>query len=250
MLQGILLLFTVLSARAQGPITNDHQQLVIVTTESWDSSPAWIFRFVRQDDQTWRSLGEAVPAVIGKNGMGWGRGVHGEDDISYKTPIKKEGDGKAPAGIFEFGGSFGYDEVKNPLRIPFQQLTSSIECVDDSDSAYYNKIIDRKNIPEQDWKTSEKMRRSDEFYRIGIVIEHNPHPAQKKTGSCIFLHVWNGPDSSTAGCTATHEHHVRAIQEWLNPQKKPLLVQLPWREYIRLKNLWKLPEIPKKFNIL
>jgi L,D-peptidoglycan transpeptidase YkuD (ErfK/YbiS/YcfS/YnhG family) len=250
MLQVILFFLILLSAWADNPITNENQQLIIVTTESWDSTPAWIFRFIRLEDQSWKSHGDAVPAVIGKNGMGWGRGVHSEKDISFKTPIKEEGDGKAPAGIFQFGGSFGYDETKTPIKIPYQQLTSSIVCVDDSDSVYYNKIIDRKNITEPDWKSSEKMRRADELYRIGIVIEHNPHPAQKKTGSCIFLHVWNGPQSSTSGCTATHEHHVQSIQVWLNPQRKPLLIQLPWREYVRLKTQWRLPEIPKKFNIL
>ena len=49
--------------------------------------------------------GEAIPAVVGRNGLAWGRGVR--TDLPAGEPQKREGDGRAPAGIFKLGPAFG-----------------------------------------------------------------------------------------------------------------------------------------------
>jgi len=60
-------------------------------------------------------------------------------------------------------------------------------------------------------------------------------------GSCIFLHQWDGPDSSTAGCTAMAGEHIEEIVRWVNGDSRAILVQLPEPEYQRLRAHWQLP---------
>lgn len=46
-------------------------------------------------------------------------------------------------------------------------------------------------------------------------------------GSCIFLHVWSGPDAGTAGCTAMGAGLVVALLGQLDPAARPMFVLLP-----------------------
>lgn len=242
----LFILLLSFSSYCHAQVTPENRQLVIVISPGWEHTKARMFRFVRQDDNLWKQAPiDPVPVVLGRSGMAWGLGLHSASDIPKKSPLKVEGDGKAPAGVFRFGLAFGYDELKSIIKLDKLRLSPSIECVDDVASDYYNKIVDRKLIPEPDWKSSEIMRRKDELYRFGIVVDHNTPPAKKEKGSCIFFHVWDGPESTTSGCTATHEFHIRTLMDWLQPDLKPVLVQLPWNEYLRLKTIWNLPEISK-----
>jgi zinc D-Ala-D-Ala dipeptidase len=249
MQQFLLLLFlfsSVINASHAHVLTAENKQLILVLTESWVTTNAHLFRYTLQDDGRWKiSPLDPIPAVIGKTGLAWGIGLHKETDISVRTPVKEEGDGKAPAGAFRIGKAFGYDDPPTSVKLDKVKLSPSIECVDDSGSDYYNLIVDRKSISEPSWKSSEVMRRKDELYRLGIQILHNPEPAQKKKGSCIFIHVWDGPGTHTSGCTALHQFHVLNTMKWLDPALKPVMIQLPWSEYLRLRNDWKLPEIDK-----
>jgi D-alanyl-D-alanine dipeptidase len=78
-------------------------------------------------------------------------------------------------------------------------------------------------------------------YKIGVIVGHNASPPLKARGSCIFLHIWTGPDSHTAGCTAFDEAKLREVMLWLDPNKRPLLVQLTAAEYGKLRVKWRLP---------
>src|SRR5438093_125885 len=71
-------------------------------------------------------------------------------------------------------------------------------------------------------------------YKIGVIVGYNASPPVKGRGSCIFLHIWTGPDSHTAGCTAFDEAKLREVMLWLDPVKRPLLVQLTGQEYQKL----------------
>jgi D-alanyl-D-alanine dipeptidase len=129
------------------------------------------------------------------------------------------------------------------------QSTATLQCVDDAQSAYYNRIVDRARIRQPDWQSHEDMRRPDELYRWGVVVNHNAggvgksrHKAKPAGGSCIFLHIWSGLDSSTSGCTAMDPALMEQVLFWLDARKQPLLVQLPEQEYARLKSSWRLPE--------
>ena len=85
------------------------------------------------------------------------------------------------------------------------------------------------------------MRRPDDQYRLGVVVQHNADPVVAGRGSCIFLHIWMGPKVGTSGCTAVEAKHMEALLRWLDPQAKPVFIQLPESEYVHLRSAWRLP---------
>ena len=234
LLKTLWVAFFPLVAMAQGLDGSD--QLIVVTSKSWDATQATAQRYERRG-KTFAKFEAPFAVVLGKNGMGWGKGLL--DIGQSEGPVKQEGDGKAPAGMFTLGTAFGY-EPSTETRLPYLSLTPTLECVDDSDSAHYNALVDAALVA-KDWRSSERMRRSDELYRQGIVIEHNT-PASPSAGSCIFFHIWRGPTAPTRGCTAMEPANIARLLDWLDPNKSPVLVQLPEAQYEQLRERWKLPE--------
>jgi len=177
--------------------------------------------------------------VVGRTGIAWGVGF---DGVSTEGPHKREGDGKAPAGMFPLDTVFGF-APPNSMRavsLPYVQLLPSTECVDDTASAHYNTVVDRGSVPRVDWNSAEHMR-SISLYEVGVIVGYNANPPVKGRGSCIFLHVWAGAGSHTAGCTALEEQKLRNLISWLDPRKRPLLVQLTANDYTALRTRWSLP---------
>jgi L,D-peptidoglycan transpeptidase YkuD (ErfK/YbiS/YcfS/YnhG family) len=220
------------------------KQLVTVTTKSWGDVSAIVRLYERSasGESDWRRLGHPFPAAIGQRGLAWGIGLHGTGRTG--EPAKREGDRKAPAGVFRFGAVFGTAAPKQVrfLRLPYRQVTSTTEAIDDPRSKYYNQIVERSKIAYPDWVSSESMLQVGGRYRLGVVIEHNIQ-AVPGFGSCIFLHVWDPRYSGTSGCIATDFRHLVQVLRWLDPEKRPLIVQLPVAEYERLRQRWGLPRL-------
>lgn len=218
------------------------QQMLLVTSKDWDTIHGVMRRFERANETArWKEVGLPFPVVVGRNGLGWGRGLN--QPFGLPGPVKKEGDGKSPAGIFRLSSAFGLaapDAVKN-IRMPYRQLTDEIECVDDEKSAHYNSIVQRDSAGHVDWNSSEKMREVGEQYQLGIVVDHNTDPRQPGGGSCIFIHIWNSPDTGTSGCTAMTAENIKNVITWLNPAEHPVLVQMPEPAFKKLKKTLKLP---------
>lgn len=222
-------------------------EIIVVTTSDWSAVEGTLRRYERRGrNHKWASAGQPVTVVVGKNGLGWGSGVVSPDARGIRDasdPVKKEGDGKAPAGVFSLSRAFGYAPQEQPRsKMPYVPLTAQVECVDDSNSRFYNRVVDRDTVA-PDWNSSEHMLRSDELYRWGIVVDHNSDPARPGAGSCIFLHIWRGPGQGTVGCTAMPQEQVESLLAWLDPARKPLLVQLPERKYKSLQKKWGLPAL-------
>lgn len=218
------------------------RQLIVVTSDDWDAVEARLQRFERNEaTASWRALGPAIDVVVGRGGMGWGIGLHGTH--SANEPVKHEGDGRAPAGVFFLNTVFGYATAAEAriAAFPYREVTSSTFAVEDGSSRYYNRLVDTERIGDKDWKGSETMLRPDNLYQWGVVVEHN-WQASPGAGSCIFLHIWRGPDHGTAGCTAMPLDDMEDIVRWLDWQKHPLLVQMPARTYDTMKDQWDLPE--------
>ena len=211
-------------------------QLIVVTTKNWTDIQGTAQRYERQGN-TFRKYEAPFPVVVGKSGLAWGKGLGSVEQ--REGPIKREGDGKAPAGVFKLGTAFGYDSTAD-TRLPYLALTPTIECVDDSHSARYNELVNGATVS-KDWNSSERMRRDDDMYRKGIFIEHNT-PASPASGSCIFFHIWRGPTSPTLGCTAMDQADISRLFNWLDPRQSPLLLQMPEAEYEQLRESWSLPE--------
>jgi L,D-peptidoglycan transpeptidase YkuD (ErfK/YbiS/YcfS/YnhG family) len=159
--------------------------------------------------------------------------------------LKREGDGKAPAGIFDFGIAFGYTSTAN-TRMSYQGMEASNYCIDVKGSPLYNTIVDTRNVGIEAIKGStEPMRldltnKGDQQYVKGLVIEQNPMNEQG-LGSCVFMHVWSQPSGVTLGCTAMAVSNLDRILGWLDPKKRPLYVLLPEQEYKHYQSAWGLP---------
>ena len=217
-------------------------QMVVVTTKDWTATDGVLRRFERTE-RGWQQVGLSFPVVVGRSGLGWGRGLTNMPP-SIK-PQKIEGDGRSPAGVFRLSYAFGYaaaDKVPE-IKLPYVQCTETVECVDDPNSTYYNIIKDRRAAEKVDWKSSEKMRLSDNEYKLGIFVEHNASPPQPGAGSCVFMHIWKEPGHPTSGCTAMSEGAIEILLGWLDGKSRPVLVQLPQEEYQKNQIDWRLPDI-------
>lgn len=240
-------------ARRQDPLRSS-TEIVVVTTADWNSPQGVLRRYERsKTSKKWKAIGEPIAVMVGKTGLAWGSGIiHVDAPISSTNePMKKEGDGRAPAGVFRLSKIFGYAPQAQPgWKMPYLSLTSSVECVDDTASKFYNQVVDRSAVS-PDWNSSEHMLRSDDLYRWGILVEHNSSPAVAGGGSCIFMHIWRGPGQPTVGCTAMPQADLESLIAWLDPARTPLLVQLPEAQYKSLRKSWRLPRMgsgvaPKK----
>ncbi len=191
-------------------------QIILVVADDFNSSKAMLERY-----EDGILLGDAIEVNIGRHGLGWGLSKI-ELEHNSSDPIKVEGDGKAPAGIFKLISAFGYEQNRS-LDIAYQKVDKNLICVDDSNSDVYNQIV---TLTPVEPKSYEIMRRDDHQYRFGVVVAHNTSGI-KERGSCIFLHIQKSPDSPTAGCTAMSEIQLREIIGWLNIKKSPTLIQIP-----------------------
>ncbi|CAH0344654.1 L,D-transpeptidase family protein [Bacillus sp. CECT 9360] len=149
----------------------------------------------------WRRALKPMAGVVGKNGL---------------SANKVEGDGKAPMGIYSMGIAFGSQTKPAGMKWAYRKATKNDYWIDDYRSKDYNKWVTLTKAPSV---SHEKM--THPLYKYGAVINYNRYPVVKKKGSAIFLHIWRGPNSPTAGCTATDEKNVISILKWLNPDSKP-----------------------------
>jgi L,D-peptidoglycan transpeptidase YkuD (ErfK/YbiS/YcfS/YnhG family) len=219
-------------------------QLLVVVSSDWNAVDGTLYCYERSTSSLeWTLSSPPIPVTLGKQGMAWGRGMHDLDDT--QTFPKKEGDRRSPAGIFSLGSIFG-DALHQQYskNMPFLLITDDLECVDDSNSVYYNQLVRANSIEKKDWKSSEKMASIGFLYALGLVIEHNVNPVEAGMGSAIFMHIWRGQGLGTLGCTAMEEKNLNEIVSWLDREKNPCLVQLPIEEYNNKKSKWGLPELP------
>jgi len=133
---------------------------------------------------------------------------------------KREGDGKTPSGIYKISSLFSYDE--HNATMPLIKADKNIICVDDVNSPFYNRIIDM-NENKKEYSSFEFMRRDDELYRYGALIDYNPSGV-KNLGSCIFLHIRKNENAPTAGCIALDEKDMKTIFFMLDNRKKPIII--------------------------
>ncbi len=233
----------VVIATAADPLRHSQQCLVVVAP-AWNSKTALLRAFERTSPAgDWKMEGNALPVVLGKNGLGWGLGL--VDAQRLAGPRKIEGDNKVPAGIFRLGPAFGYSPARSAswIKLHYVSLTKTTEGVDDPRSHYYNQLVDRSKVARVDWRTSEQMRRADDLYKWGVFVAHNPKAAPG-AGSCIFLHIWKNPSTPTIGCTAMAERDLVRLLRWLDPETEPVLVQMPRTDYQSFQSELRLPALP------
>lgn len=222
-------------------ILKDSTQLVVVTTKGWNSPTGIMQRYIRKSpSDAWKRVGGASKVVVGKNGLGWS----GEwNELKLAGPYKKEHDQKAPAGVFELGPAFGFaPKSKTKTKLYYLPIISTTICVDDPNSHFYGRIIDAAKVSKKDWKSGEKMRNFQQ-YQMGVVVGYNMGERIPGIGSCIFLHVLEPTKEATVGCTAMPKKHMASLIVWLDPNKNPVLVQMPKAQYHKLQPKWGLPKV-------
>ena len=232
---GLLLLLA-----GASPVPAESRQLVLSLSASWGQTRALLQTYGRPSKETaWTPVGAPFEASLGQSGLGWGRGLHPPD---LAGPQKLEGDGRSPAGVFDLRLVTGYARTAPAgTRLPYREATATLRCVDDPRSSRYNQLVDEAKV-RKDWSSAEDMRRKDDLYRLVVWVGHDDAPAVPSGGSCIFLHLRDGPEATTTGCTAFEPEAMERLLRWLDPAARPVLVQLPDPEYRRLAASWELPE--------
>lgn len=147
-----------------------------------------------------------IPVVIGYGGV-------------VDAEAKREGDGRTPRGLYALGLAFGY-EALDGVNLPYQVMTTNDFWVDDPQSPLYNRLVSGRPAV----ASYELMRRADEQYRLGIVIEYNTQPAVPYKGSALFLHVWSRQNAVTAGCIAMSLDNMKNLLLWLQAAKQPVII--------------------------
>jgi L,D-peptidoglycan transpeptidase YkuD (ErfK/YbiS/YcfS/YnhG family) len=210
-------------AKSADAIPAGCRQIVLVIAPRWNSASGILRRFARPGaDGSWTPAGDAVPVLLGENGLAWCAGLRAIPDDH--APRKREGDRRSPAGVFSLSSVFCREKLDG-VRMPLLMITPTTEAIDDPDSRYYNRIVDRRDIAHPDWRSSERMAEIHD-YSLCIAVGANPS-SQPGSGSCIFVHLWTGKRSGTAGCTALRPENLLALVRWLDPAQKPVLIQAP-----------------------
>lgn len=163
--------------------------MVVVTTAGWNATNGTLRTYARAG-RGWQEVGAATRVTIGRSGSAWGLGLH---PAQSNGPSKREGDGRAPAGVFRIGTAFGYAESA-ATALPYAAMRESSYCMDVVASPLYNRIVDAGQVGQAAVAGStEPMRldlhnKGDQRYKVGFVIEHNPD-GKPGAGSCIFAHL-------------------------------------------------------------
>lgn len=156
---------------------------------------------------SWSLAFGPFPANLGRNG-------------TAPAWEKREGDGRAPTGIFPLRQAFGYPAAIH-TRLDYRQSQPDDIWVDDVLSPDYNH---RVKAGQTGASSFEYMVLNNDAYKYGLIVEYNTHPTIKGFGSAIFVHVRKGKGMPTAGCVSLSENGLKQILGWLDPQSKPVVV--------------------------
>jgi L,D-peptidoglycan transpeptidase YkuD (ErfK/YbiS/YcfS/YnhG family) len=202
----------------------DSKQVVLVSANSWQSTVGTVQVFERNKN-SWQATQKPVQAILGYGGL-----VPGNN--------RKQGTGKTPTGTYAFTSAFG---IKSDPGTKLNYVK-----VDKNDAWTYNpKFPSTYNIfqtANKDWSSYgnyvEILSTYRKQYNYVAVVDFNLPPgkitqganginrtdqsANTGQGGGIFLHVSNG--TKTAGCVAIPEKAMKAILEWIDPDKNPVIV--------------------------
>ncbi len=238
----IIWLASVLASHARA-VPDDCRQLIVGITGGWDDSHAELTFYQRKAGGEWKADGPSWQARVGRDGLAWGRGLHAVPRNSG-AGMKREGDMKAPAGMFDLGGAWGYQKsIKRHPKMPYRQITSRDLWIEDPKSPHYNRHVRLPHEPVSEWEKKGQMRQNDHAHSLKLFIEHNTNPkVVAGAGSAIFFHIWRADGTrATAGCTTMSETQLRSLIARLDPTQRPVYVLLPKQEYQRLRRKWELP---------
>lgn len=197
--------------------TGKSEQAVVVTASGYDDSDAFLQTY-EKTGSVWRRVIAPVPAVVGVGGFA----APGE---------KREGDHRSPSGAFPFDMCFG-NKPDPGVKLTYRQVDSNSYWVDDPESKYYNTF--QTGPADGRWSSAEDLGLTGTAYDYAAVIGYNTKERTPGLGSAIFLHIWGGPGSTTAGCTAVSEENLLSVLKWLDPARNPVIIQGVIRDVLKM----------------
>jgi len=112
--------------------------------------------------------------------------------------------------------------------------------MDDPRSAHYNSFISVEGMV---MPPPDALAKREAVFELMVFVMHNTDPVKRGAGSCLFLHVWAKPNAPTQGCVAMARDVLAQTLSWLNPEQRPVLVQLPEAVYRTHSSAWSLPPL-------
>lgn len=154
------------------------QMIVVVGTGGCYADTYYYKKGENSWDMVWKEA-----SIVGRGGI---------------TSDKAEGDGRTPAGTYGFTMAFGLKEDPGST-LPYHKIVKGDYWVDDSSSAYYNKLVNTSVIPKS-WNSAENMAAASPYYNYALALDYNADCVPGK-GSAIFLHCFTASaDNGSAGC--------------------------------------------------
>ena len=217
------------------------RQCLVGIASGWNSSYVTLTLYERGVGGSWKQKGGSWKGRLGRYGLVWGKGLH---PVPSGARTKREGDGRAPAGVFYTGGAWGYaPSIKKSPNLNYVQVTPRDLWYEDVTSPYYNQYRRIEHDPRTTAEKKAQMKQGDYAHSLKLFIAHNAYPnIIAGHGSSIFFHIWrNDGNSPTAGCTTMPEGNLKALIAALEPTEVPVYVLLPQAEYNQYREAWKLP---------
>lgn len=215
-------------------------QCIVGVSDGWNDSNVTLTLYQKEKGK-WIASGPSWKGRLGKSGLVWGLGLH---PVPKGATTKHEGDMRSPAGVFDLGGAWGYDQtIKKNAKLPYRQITSKDLWVEDPNSPSYNRNIRLDHEPATPWEKKQQMKQNDYPQSLKLFISHNAPPrVVPNGGSSIFFHIWRAEGArATAGCTTMPENKLRQLIASIDPARRPIYVLLPKSEYATRRAEWKLP---------
>jgi L,D-peptidoglycan transpeptidase YkuD (ErfK/YbiS/YcfS/YnhG family) len=242
-----LLAILLTSALAHSQIPSNTSQLIIGIAPNQNSSYVTLSIF-EKSNTGWKQASPAWKGRLGRNGLAWGIGLHPNN---LPGMMKKEGDGRSPAGIFKIGSESGYafgyaSAISKRPNLPYKQITTRDLWVEDVSSPYYNRHILIPHQPKTSWEKKAQMRQGDFAHSLKLFIAHNEGTSARRAipnaGSSIFFHIWRGNGTkATAGCTTMQAEKLKSLISKIDPAKNPIYVLLTDADYKKYRAAWNLP---------
>ena len=176
-------------------------QLLVVQADSKNKQVGTLTAWQKKEEK-WLVKYKDLPVSLGRSGV-------------VSALQKKEGDGATPAGLYRLRRAFGYEPFATSM--PYIQVTKQHYWIDDVASPLYTQLV----VGKTEAKSYEEMRRKDELYKLGLVVEYNTEPIVAGKGSAIFMHIRKGPGVPTSGCIAMAEKDIKKLLQWLKPEQNP-----------------------------
>lgn len=189
--------------------------IVVICGHSDNKNKITLNDYTRAADGTWNK-NWAVNGICGSNGI---------------SADKKEGDKKTPEGFFAPTTVFGIKDDPGS-RMGYHKLVRGDLWVDDSESPYYNKMVNTATTP-KNWKSAENMIEEAPFYNYGIALNYNEESIPYK-GSAIFIHCTKTKyDEYSAGCIRIPEEYMKKLIQSTDADTRFFIManQKTWEEY-------------------